>query len=77
MARMTYWHRHPRGFANECETVKTEHLEEQEDLRWTGYHKVSRETLVEHIRWINRENESWGSGRAFGVMRISEVPFYS
>jgi hypothetical protein len=76
MTYMTYWHRHPRDFANECEMVKTSHLEEQEDLRSAGFHRRTRASMIEHLRWINRENESRGSNRAFGVMRISEVPTY-
>lgn len=69
----TYWHLHPRGFANECSIYRAENELEETDLEAGGYERLTRREMERHIRWVNDENESWGSGRAFGKISIKDV----
>ncbi len=71
--RKTYWHNHPRGFANECDMVFATTREEREYLRDLGYERLSRAEARKEIRWVNGENESWESNRAFGPMALDTI----
>ncbi len=62
----TYWHKHPRGFANECIALRAETNQDAEFLRECGFTRLTREELRRHVRWINAENDAWGSNNAFG-----------
>lgn len=76
----TYHHLHPRNFANECSIVRCESDAERESAEAEGYERISRRNLAHHIAWLNGENDSWGSGRAFGRIRLLDVvesPEYS
>jgi len=73
MARKTYWHKHPRHFANECNLVAATTQEQREDLDAMGYERLSRKAALAEIKYVNAENESWGRNRAFGVMRLSQI----
>ena len=68
--RTRYWHRHPRGFANECEAVATHTKAKELELYRAGYRNITRRELEQHIAWINHENDAWGSNRAFGKMEL-------
>ena len=69
----TYWHRHPRGFANECSIVRCETPEEKKYSAAFGYARINRKDLRSHVAWINAENESWGSSRAFGKISFESI----
>ena len=73
MVRKTYWHNHPRNFANECDMVTATTKEQREDLDSMGYERLSRKEALAEIRYVNAENDAWGSNRAFGVMRLAQV----
>lgn len=70
---ITYWHRHPRGFANECSLARAETDQEAIDLQTQGYTRLSRKAPARHIRWVNAENAAWGSNRAFGPICLIDV----
>lgn len=69
----TYWHRHPRGFANECDIVRAEGRDDANRLEEHGYDRLTRTKLAEHVRWINDENDAWGSNRAFGRISLKAI----
>lgn len=69
----TYWHNHPRGFANECTIIRATTQEEAEWLKANGFERLSRHELGQHVRWLNAENDSWGSGRAFGPINLRQI----
>lgn len=69
----TYWHRHPRGFANECSLFRAESDTEAQDLESEGYTRLTRREMSAHVRWLNDENDAWGSNRAFGRIVIKDV----
>lgn len=69
----TYWHRHPRGFANECDLVRSETPDQADTLIREGYDRLTRVELAEHVRWLNDENDAWGSNRAFGRISLKAV----
>jgi hypothetical protein len=76
----TYWHQHPRGFANECNLVRAETDDQADDLADRGYEQLTRGALRQHVRWLNDENDAWGSNRAFGRISVQAVlssPEYS
>ena len=80
MATTTYWHQHPRGFANECSIMRAETAADAEELESLGYERLTVERLRKHVRWLNDENDAWGSNRAFGRISITDVmtaPDYS
>lgn len=68
----TYWHKHPR-FANECYLFRCEREEDEQALRNLGYERLTVAELRRHVQWVNGENESWGSNRAFGRIKVEEV----
>ena len=70
---VTYWHRHPRGFANECDLVRAETSDQADTLIREGYDCLTRVELAEHVRWLNDENDAWGSNRAFGRISLKAV----
>lgn len=69
----TYWHKHPRGFANECSLARCETDAEAEEAEAAGYRRLKRTEVAQHIRFLNIENDAWGSGRAFGIIRLDDV----
>ena len=71
--RYAYFHRHPRNFANECSMLKASTKEQIEDLEAQGYERLSVAEAKRHLAWINAENSAWGSNRAVGVMRFTDV----
>lgn len=71
--RRQYWHIHPRGFANECYTYYAEQDHVSRALAHAGYERLTRRELVRHLAYVNAENDAWGSNRAFGPMRLSDV----
>ena len=71
--KKTYWHRHPREFANECNMVTATTKEQREDLDAMGYERLTRREALAEIKFVNAENDAWGSNRAFGVMRLAEI----
>ena len=73
MVRKTYWHNHPRNFANECDMVTATTKEQREDLDSMGYERLSHKQALMEIRYVNRENDAWGSNRAFGAMSIHRL----
>jgi hypothetical protein len=46
----TYWHQHPRGFANECNLVRAETDDQADDLADRGYEQLTRSALRQHVR---------------------------
>ena len=64
--RYTYWHRHPRNFANECSMLKATTIEQMRDLATQGYERLSVAEARRHLAWVNAENDAWGSNRAIG-----------
>ncbi len=70
---VSYWHKHPRGFANECAFVRAANQTEADALEDLEYDRITRKELEEHIAWMNEENEAWGSGRAIGAYRLSDA----
>lgn len=75
--RYTYWHHHPRGFANECSLVKASTRQQGEALREMGYTRLTLRQLRAHVRHMNDENEAWGSNRAFGAYSIDAILSYT
>ena len=73
MTRKTYWHKHPRGFANECDMLTATTKIQRDDLDSQGYERLSRKAALAEIKFVNAENDAWGSNRAFGVMRIATI----
>ncbi len=76
-ARFAYLHRHPRGFANECELVKCATPAEIAEAEANGYERLTRASAIAEIRYVNAENDAWGSNRAFGRARFEEIPAWS
>lgn len=76
----TYWHQHPRGFANECDLVRADTVERAAELDAAGYQRLTRVRLSKHVRMVNGENDAWGSNRAYGRIVLRDVlysPEYS
>ena len=71
--RNTYYHLHPRNFANECNLVRCETALERESAVAEGYERLTRAELARHISHVNGENDAWGSNRAFGRIRLLDV----
>ncbi len=71
--RKTYWHKHPRNFANECEMVYATTQEQMGALEKKGFERLSVTQVRRHIRWLNAENAAWGSGRAIGDYRFDDI----
>ncbi len=61
----TYYHKHPRGFANECSIVVATTAAERAIAEKNDYERISAADLKKHIAHVNAENDSWGSNRAF------------
>mgnify|MGYP003396336434 CR=1 FL=1 len=78
LQRYHYYHQHPRNFANECNLVKVlvGDKDSADEAEAEGFDRLSRAEALRHISWINSENESWGSNRAIGVMRLLDVEDY-
>ena len=76
--RWTYYHHHPRNFANECNLVRVRagDKDSADEAEAEGYERLTRDEALKHIKWINGENDSWGSNRAVGVMRLIDVEPY-
>ena len=72
--RYTYYHRHPRQFANECSMLKASTAAQGADLRDQGYERLTVAQARRHLAWINAENDAWGSNRAIGIMRFADIP---
>lgn len=72
-----YVHDHPRNFANECDQFRCDTREELEKAEASGYERLTREEMIRHIRWINLENDSMGSGRPFGRIDFREIPAWA
>lgn len=45
----TYWHKHPRGFANECDLVRADTPEEAAWLEAHGFERIARRNLARHL----------------------------
>lgn len=75
--RYTYWHLHPRGFANECEIVRCATPAEVAEAEAEGFERLTRADALRHIAWVNLENASMGSGSPFGRIRLSEIPTWA
>lgn len=71
--RKTYWHKHPRNFANECDAYTANTRDQREHLEDLGYEQLSREDMRRHLRWVNAENAAWGSNRASGDMALARI----
>lgn len=75
--RYTYWHRHPRQFANECCLLKACTRGQIEDLITQGFERLSLRQTRRHLAHVNAENTAWGSNRAIGLMRFDEIATYT
>lgn len=75
--RSTYYHRHPRGFANECEMVRCVTPAEVAEAEAAGFERLTRDAALAEIRWVNAENDAWGSNRAFGRASFAEIPAWA
>ncbi len=64
----TYWHLHPRNFANECTILRASTRGDEARLADLGFERLTRQQARRHIRWINGENDAWGRNRAIGGM---------
>lgn len=62
----TYWHKHSRGFANDCALYRADTTDQATRLDALGFTRLTREEARRHIRWLNAENAAWGSNRAVG-----------
>lgn len=71
--RHTYWHKHPRGFANECSITRCATAKQAAAAEKNGYERLTLTQLRQHISWVNEENAAWGSNRAFGAVSIKDV----
>ena len=76
MKRYIY-HDHPRDFANECSLVAATTEAEREALKDAGYEYLTQAEARRHLRWMNGENDSWGSNRAFGTYRLDDIYGYA
>ena len=74
LSTATFWHRHPRDFANECDLVRATSQADRENLDAMGYNPLTKRAALAHIKWIKGENDAWGSNRAFGAMNLIAVP---
>lgn len=70
---VSYWHKHPRGFANECDIVRCDSPFHKPYLEDAGYTRITRNDLIKHIRWLNAENAAWGSNTAFSPITLDHV----
>ena len=64
-ARNTYYHRHQRGFWNECDIIRCEDAEDQALAESRGFERITRAELERHIRDINTRDAggNWAPGR--------------
>lgn len=69
----TYWHQHSRGFANECSIYRADNETQEQDLMAAGYSNLTRREMADHVRWLNGENDAWGSNRAYGRISLKAV----
>mgnify|MGYP001582108301 FL=1 len=69
----TYYHLHPRNFANECCGAYAETRDERDDLVHLGDERLTNQEMRRHLRWVNGENDAWGSNRAFGAMALATI----
>ncbi len=76
-ARFAYLHRHPRGFANECEMVRCATPAEVAEAEAAGFERLTRASAIAEIRYVTAENDAWGSNRAFGRGRFEEIPAWA
>ena len=67
------YHNHPRNFANECVMVLATTPAEVAYAEDRDYEYLTRAEARKHIRFVNAENDSWGSNRAFGKMGINDI----
>lgn len=75
--RYTYHHIHPRGFVNECHMVRCSTDDERLAAEAEGFTRLTRADAIAHLRYINYENDAWGSNRAFGRMRLADIPTWA
>ncbi len=73
MTPITYWHRHPRGFSNECEPLRCETPADRRRAQQDGYERLTLAELRRHVRWLNAENAAWGSNRAVGRYHVAAI----
>jgi hypothetical protein len=71
----TYWHHHDRGFANLCTMVRAATKDEEQWLAAHGFERLTRKDAAAHARWVNGENEAWGSNSSAGS--IDTVALFS
>lgn len=71
----TFWYREPRGFANEIDICRIPAADTalQDAAEKAGYKRQSRTEITARIRWVNGENDAWGSNRAFGHINLQAV----
>jgi hypothetical protein len=69
----TYWHSHPRGFANECGILRAETREQADALAADGWKRLTRAELARHIAWLNGEARAWGSNNGGSTYVLNDV----
>lgn len=55
----TYWHHHPRGFANECTMVLAVTEEQAKTLQYHGFEQLTEDEARGHVLWVCNENRAW------------------
>lgn len=53
----TYWHKHPRGFANECLLLRADTPEQATRLEAEGFERLTRDQARRHLRWVAIEDD--------------------
>lgn len=71
------YHNHPRDFANECVMVRATTPEEIDYVEMHDYEYLTQKEARAHLRFVNDENDAWGSNRAFGKMSLADIPTVS
>jgi hypothetical protein len=75
MSNATYWHKHPRDFANECFIFRAATADEAAQLESLGFERLTRKEAQRHCAWLNAEQWAWGSnsnGMAYSAAALTD-----
>ena len=71
----TYWHKHPRGFANECSLARCEDTQDGTEASAAGYTQFATlSDMRRHVAAVNANDQQWDGHKniKFGDVEAGE-----